>query len=105
MTENHKAVHVSLTFRNTEATEPLKTYVSEKFTHCIKKFAHQDTEAHVVLTVEKNRHIAEISFHMDGADFKGKEESADLYASIDALVGSLTQQLRKHKERLTSHHK
>lgn len=104
MTGNGKAVNVSITFRNTEATDPLKSYASEKIRNCVQKFCHQDTEAHVVLSVEKNRHIAEASFHTDGADFVGREESDDLYASIDSLADSLSTQLRKHKERLKSHH-
>jgi putative sigma-54 modulation protein len=104
MGESNSSVHLNITFRNTESTEPLKEYATEKIAGCVRKFAHQDTEAHLVLSVEKKRHIAEVTFHMDGADFVGKEESSDLYASIDSLVNSLSQQLRKHKERITSHH-
>jgi putative sigma-54 modulation protein len=104
MGDHVRSVHVNITFRNTGSTEPLKEYATEKLTNCIKKFAHQDTEAHLVLSVEKNRQIAEVSFHMDGADFAGKEESSDLYVSIDSLTSSLGKQLRKHKERLTKHH-
>jgi putative sigma-54 modulation protein len=104
MTGNGRAVNVRITFRNTEATDPLKTYAADKIRSCVQKFAHQDTEAHVVLSVEKNRHIAEATFHTDGADFVGKEESGDLYASIDSLADSLSHQLRRHKERLKSHH-
>ena len=104
MSENSRAIKVNVTFRNTEATDALRTYATEKLTHCLQKFIHRDTEAHVILKVEKNSQSAEISLHADGADFHGKETSEDLYASIDALVNSLTQQLRKHKEKLTQHH-
>lgn len=104
MTENQHLIHVNITFRNTEATEALKNYAAEKIRHCLAKFVHQETEAHVVLKVEKNRQIAEISCHAQGHDFNAKEESADLYSSIDTLVGSLTQQLRKHKDKITKHH-
>lgn len=97
-------VHVTVTFKNTDATEALKSYATDKLSNCLKKFVHSDTEAHVLLRIEKLRQIAEISFHTDGKDFAGKEESQDLYASIDALTDSLTQQLRKHKEKVTSHH-
>lgn len=97
-------IRASITFRNTEATEALKAYAEEKLGSCVRKFAHHETELHIVLTVEKNRHIAEISFHLDGSDFKGSEESNDLYASVDKLVDSLGHQLRKHKERITAHH-
>ncbi|MCB0310919.1 MAG: ribosome-associated translation inhibitor RaiA [Bdellovibrionales bacterium] len=104
MAKNPKNVSIHITFRNTEGTDPLKTYANEKVTNCLQKFVHHDTDAHVVLSVEKNRQIAEISFHADGQDFQGKEETEDLYASIDAVVHSITRQLRKHKEKITSHH-
>lgn len=104
MVANPKNVSVNITFRNTEGTDPLKNYASEKITNCLQKFVHHDTEASIVLSVEKNRHIAEVSFHADGSDFNGKEETSDLYASIDAVVQTVTSQLRKHKEKMTSHH-
>ncbi len=97
-------INVNITFRNTEGTAALKTYASDKIKNCVQKFVHRDTEAHLVLTVEKNRQIAEATFHTDGHDFAAKEESEDLYQSINALVDSLSQQLRKHKERMTKHH-
>lgn len=100
----HHLVHLAITFKNTDATEAIRAYADEKLGNCLKKFVHKDTEAHIILRVEKTRHIAEITFRSDGHDFVGKEESHDLYASIDLLVDSLTQQLRKHKEKTTQHH-
>ncbi|MBN8548005.1 MAG: ribosome-associated translation inhibitor RaiA [Deltaproteobacteria bacterium] len=104
MTNHERKVNVTIAFKNTEATEPIKKYATEKITHSIQKFVHHDTDAHVILRVEKNRQIAEATFHVDGADFIGREESADLYAAIDALADSLTQQLRRHKDKMTQHH-
>jgi len=98
------SVNVIITFRNTDSTEALKNYCTEKVKSCLKKFIHDNTEAHVVLMVEKTRHKAEISFHVDGASFSCSEESDDLYASIDAMTSALASQLRKHKEKITSHH-
>lgn len=97
-------INIHITFRNTQATEAIKKHAEDKLEHCLQKFVHHDTEAHVVLSVEKNRQIAEINFRRDGADFHCKEESGDLYGSIDMLCDSLSKQLRKHKERITSHH-
>jgi putative sigma-54 modulation protein len=105
MSQNGKAsIHINITFRNTEASESVKQYVNDKIGNLVKKFAHQNTDVHVVVMVEKNRQIAEVTFRTDGADFQGREESDNLYASIDALVDSVGQQLRKHKERMTAHH-
>lgn len=99
-----RLVHVNITFRNTDATDALKDYTTDKISACLKKFIHHDTDANAVLSVEKNRHIAEASFNVDGASFSCREESDDLYASIDKLAVTLSSQLRKHKDKLTSHH-
>lgn len=99
-----KAIRVNITFRNTEGTDPLKNYATEKVSHCVKKFVHHDTDAHVVLTVERNRQVAEITCHANGKDIIAKEETPDLYTAIDSAVHNLGNQLRKHKEKITSKH-
>ena len=99
-----KLVQVNITFRNLDATDALRTYGTEKVTHCLQKFIHEDTEAHLVMRVEKTRQIADITLHVDGSTINASEESDSLYAAIDALVDNLTQQLRKKKEKLTKHH-
>jgi putative sigma-54 modulation protein len=104
MSESTRVINVSIAFLNIDATDALKHYTNDKIKHCVQKFAQRDTDAHVVLKVEKTRQIAEVSMHLGGADFFVKEESEDLYASIDKLVDSLSHQLRKHKERVTAHH-
>lgn len=104
MSNAEKLVHLDITFRNIDSTDSLKEYANEKLSSVLKKFVHQNTEAHLVLTVSKKRQIAEITFHTDGADFKNSEESEDMYKSIDSLADSLSNQLRRHKEKLTKHH-
>ena len=104
MNTSKKLVHVNITFRNTEASDALHSYSTEKVTHCLQKFIHQDTEAHLVLRVEKNRQIAEITLHVDGASINAEEETDNMYSAVDALVDNLTRQLRKNKEKLTKHH-
>lgn len=104
MTNREHNVTLNISFKNLEATEPLKAYVNEKLVHAMQKFVHHDTNAHVMLKVEKNRQIAEVTFRVDGADFVASEESDDLYAAIDLLCQAVSQQLRKHKEKLTDHH-
>ncbi len=101
---NPHTIHLNISFRNTEPTEAIKKYATEKLTNCLQKFVHQDVDAHIVLLVEKNRQQAEITFHADGKDFICKEESDDLYASLDKLTTSIGAQLRKHKEKRVSHH-
>lgn len=101
---NKKIVEVKTTFKNTESTDALRKYATQKIRSCVQKFAHHDTEVDVVLKVEKKQHIAEVSFRTDNADFACKEASDDLYASIDALVDTITEKMRRHKEKLKIRH-
>ncbi|MCB0310660.1 MAG: ribosome-associated translation inhibitor RaiA, partial [Bdellovibrionales bacterium] len=74
MSNSARLINLNITFRNTQATDAIKGYANDKITNCLSKFVHQDTEANIVLSVEKNRQIAEISFRSDGHTFNGKEE-------------------------------
>lgn len=103
---SNKQEHLSMTttFRNVESSEPIKAYAEEKLSKPLIKFIHQDTTAHIVLKVEKHSHIAEVTFNWRGKEVSAKVESDDMYKAIDLLVDSVTQQLRKLKEKLTEHH-
>jgi putative sigma-54 modulation protein len=104
MGDSGKVINVNIAFVHMDATDALKSYATDKVRGVVQKFAHHDTEAHVILKVEKNRQMAEVTMHVDGADFIVKEQSENLYASIDMMVDTLTHQLRKNKEKLTAHH-
>lgn len=103
MANQSTIIAMNVTFRNMEGSEALKNYAKEKIENCLRKFVRKNTEANVVLLVEKHRQIAEVSFLADGVNFKNSEESEDMYKSIDTLVDSLTNQLRRHKDKLTKH--
>lgn len=102
MTE-HK-VSLDFTFKNIEASDPLKDHANEKIIACLRKYIHRDVEAHMIFDVEKKRQIAEITLHCYGKDFIAKEESDNMYKSIDALVENIGTQLRRQKRKATSHH-
>jgi len=94
-------MRIKLSFRNTEASDPLKLYVEDKLAR-VKKYLEEPIEAHVVLRVEKFRHIAEVSIDASGIRLNGAEETDDMYSSIDLLVDSLeAQAARKGKEKVS----
>ncbi len=103
MVNQGNIISINITFKNMDASEALKKYATEKLTNCLRKFVRKNTEANVILHVEKHRQIAEITFLNDGTNIKNTEESEDMYKSIDTLVDSLTNQLRRQKERATKH--
>ena len=92
-------MQVSVTFRHMPASDPLKDHASERLTR-IHKFWGNEGEAHVVLSVEKHTHKADINVHIHGMAMHATELSADMYHSIDKAVEHIEEQIKRHKDRL-----
>jgi len=92
-------MQVNVSFRHIEPSGPLKLYAEDKLSR-IKRFLAEPIEAHVVLKVEKFRHIAEVSIDAAGVHLNGAEETDDMYSSIDLLVDSLEGQAKKGKDKV-----
>ncbi len=91
-----------VTFKKIDPSEPLKSYVGKKLDK-FDKMLDSPAEAHVVLSVEKIRHIAEITLICDKLNIHAKEESESMYSSIDALMDKIRVQIKKHKEKIKRH--
>jgi len=91
-------MQISVTFRNLEPSEALKNYVSERLGK-FRRYLEGPQEAHVVLGLEKFRHLADVTINSNGRLIKGREENADMYAAIDLVMDKIDQQLRKLREK------
>jgi putative sigma-54 modulation protein len=54
----------------------------------------------VVLSVEKFRHIAEISIIGDRLTINGREEINDMYSAIDMVLDKIEKQIKKNKQKI-----
>ncbi len=90
---------ISVTFRHMQPTESLKTYAEEKVSK-IKKYLDFPLEAHVVLSVEKFRHIADVTLSINGTWIKGIEETDDMYSAIDQVMDKLEKQVKKYLSKI-----
>ena len=97
-------MQLSLTGHHVDLTDPMRDYVNSKMERLERHF-DQVTDVHVVLSVEKLRHKAEATLNLSGGQLFADSEQADMYAAIDALVDKLDRQIKKHKEKLTDHHR
>jgi putative sigma-54 modulation protein len=97
-------MNVSITGHHIDVTAALRDYVSSKIQRVERHFDHVNN-AHVVLVVEKNRHRAEATLHLAGASLFADATNDDMYAAIDLMLDKLDVQVRKHKEKLTDHHR
>ena len=94
-------MQINVTFRHIEPSLPLREYAEEKISR-IKKYLEEPIEAHVVLKVEKFRHIAEVTIDANGLRINGAEETGDMYSAIDLLADTLEGQAKKSKDK---HHR
>jgi putative sigma-54 modulation protein len=95
-------MQTSVTFKNLDPSDHLKSYVSSKLDR-MDKLLDNPAEAQVVLSVEKIRHIAEIRVTGDRLNIVCREKSNDMYSSIDLALDKLEKQIKKQKAKIKNH--
>ena len=73
---------------------------AEKKIMKLARYFEEDAQALVVFSVEKNRNNVELTVRGAGTWFRAHESTSDMFASIDAAVGTIEGQIRKNKTRL-----
>jgi len=73
---------------------------AEKKVMKLARYFEEDAEALIVFSVEKNRNNVELTVHGAGTWFRASESTSDMFASVDAAVGTIEGQIRKNKTRL-----
>lgn len=95
-------MHVSITFRHMESSESISDYAKKKMEK-VEKYLIEPIDVHFIMSVEKIRHIAEVTISANGIAIKGEESTGDMYSAIDLVMDKIGRQVRKHKEKLKSH--
>ncbi|WDP91270.1 MAG: ribosome-associated translation inhibitor RaiA [Desulfobacter sp.] len=96
-------MQVSVMFKNIDPSEAVKSHINEKFDKMDRMLDHP-ADAHIVLSIEKLRHIADINLNCDKIKIHAREEAENnLYAAIDALADKVRLQIKKIKEKQRRH--
>jgi putative sigma-54 modulation protein len=93
---------IEITGRQVEITPALREFSEEKLAK-LERLLVGPVEAHVVLSISKHRHIAEVQVKSKTVSLAGTEETDDLYASIREAAEKLERQALKHKEKVRDH--
>ncbi|RKH68018.1 ribosome hibernation-promoting factor, HPF/YfiA family [Corallococcus llansteffanensis] len=96
-------MQLNITFRQFGASDSLKEYAREKVDR-VNRLLDRAGEAHVVLSLERHLHHADITIHSGAWILRGREKSDDMYASIDLAMDKIERQLRRYRDKLKSHH-
>ena len=90
-------MNLTVTGQNFEITDAIK-----KFKKRIAKTGNRlfdNANIHFSLYVDKNRHMAEVTVKQKGLTTRAKDETRDLYLTVDNVLGKVEKQLGKHKSR------
>ena len=94
-------MRITITGKNIELTDGLKEAVTERLSKLEKYFA-PETEAHVTLSVEKERQKVEVTIPMKGSYIRSEQVSSDMYVSIDLVEEVIERQLKKYRTKLVT---
>ncbi|MGI6706562.1 MAG: ribosome hibernation-promoting factor, HPF/YfiA family [Clostridia bacterium] len=92
-------MRIMVSGKNLEITDALREQVMKKVGK-LERYFKPDTEAQVTMSVERNRHIVEVTIPFDGIVLRGEEITDDMYASIDKVLDKLEKQINKHRTKL-----
>lgn len=95
-------MQTTVTFKKIDPSSSLKSYVRKKLDK-FDKMLDSPAEAYVVLSVEKIRHIAELTLTCDKLKIHAREDSESMYSSIDTLMDKVKAQIKKNKEKIKRH--
>ncbi len=94
-------MQIVLVGKNIEITSALKAYAERKISKIEKFFDSPLSQpAQVAMSVQRGRHIVEVTIPVNGMLLRGEEQSDDMYSSIDSVVEKLERQIDKYKGRL-----
>lgn len=92
-------MRVSIAGKGMEVSDYLKEVVTKKVSK-LQRYFDEGTEAHITMSIQRSRHIVEVTIPFDGVVLRGEEATGDMYASIDGVVKKLEKQIHKHRTAL-----
>ena len=90
-------MRIAVTFRHVPPTPALRAYAEDKLDKHVRKYLRRPTDAHVILSVSKQRHVAEITLQADHVTMFAQEETHDLYSAIDLALDKLEHQAQSSR--------
>lgn len=95
-------MRINITARHFELTKALEDHVRDRL-WTLKKYFESIINAHVILSVEKYRHLAEITLKISRLTLASRQESENMYTSVDHAVAKLERQVKRYKQKLQNH--
>jgi putative sigma-54 modulation protein len=89
-------MRIEYTFRNLEPSETVKEHAAEKLGK-LQKYFRAPLDAEVTFSLERHQFTIDVNVSADGLMYMGREESEDLYLSVDKVVNKIRTQVTRNK--------
>ncbi|NLB35334.1 MAG: ribosome-associated translation inhibitor RaiA [Elusimicrobia bacterium] len=95
-------MQVKVTSRRIELTPSLRAYAENRL-QVIKKYVEKITNVHIILNVEKDRHIADVVLELSKNRIAAQAVAGDMYSAIDMVTDKIAKQVRRHMDKVKAH--
>ncbi len=95
-------MEIDISGRHFKVTTPLARYIKEKIEK-LDKYALKLESVHVILEVQKFRHIAEITLLAKEVRLTAKNDSTEMYAAFDLCFDNIQLQMRRQHDKVKDH--
>ena len=87
------------TGRHVEVSPTIRRHVEDHFKKLDHIFNNSTANTHVIIEVEKNRHIGELIVHWRDHTLTAKDINADMYMALTRAIGKIEKQALKLKKK------
>lgn len=94
-------MRITITGRNIELTDGLKSAVEERLSK-LEKYFKPETDVLVTLSVEKDRQRVEVTIPTKGHTIRSEQVSNDMYVTLDLVEEAIEKQLLKYRTKIVS---
>ncbi|MDQ3685995.1 MAG: ribosome-associated translation inhibitor RaiA [Acidobacteriota bacterium] len=88
------------TGRHLDVTPTLRTHVEDHFSKIEHIFDDSTARAHVIIEVNKNRHIGEVVLHWREHTLTATDTNADMYQALSRAIAKIEKQAVKLKKKI-----
>jgi putative sigma-54 modulation protein len=92
-------MNLTVTGRNFEITDAINNFIKKRIAKTGDRL-YDNANIHFSFYVDKNRHMAEATVKQKGLTTRAKDETRDLYLTVNNVLVKVEKQLRKHKSRV-----
>ncbi|MEZ4358412.1 MAG: ribosome-associated translation inhibitor RaiA [Eubacteriales bacterium] len=92
-------MRIIINSKGMEVSDYLSNTINKKVKR-LDRYFPKEAEAHVTMSIQRSRHIVEITITYGGLVLRGEEVTGDMYASIDGALKKMERQIIKHRTKL-----